>query len=107
MNCFARKPRRLSLLHFNVRDWRTFLINLLYVVCTLSILLFSQAAWSAEEPSRPAVIYTVELNGAGNLTRFLNENLDLIRRIKEPGLHPEEFRRLAGAATRQIRELLA
>jgi translocation and assembly module TamA len=56
---------------------------------------------------QPALSYTVELEGAGELRGFLNDNLDLIGKIKKPDLQPEEFRRLAGAANGQLRELLA
>ncbi|MGV3741099.1 MAG: autotransporter assembly complex protein TamA [Burkholderiaceae bacterium] len=74
----------------------------------LGALLSGPALADETESASPqTAAYTVELDGAGDLTGFLNENLDLIRKVKEIELHPEEFRRLAGAANRQIQELLA
>ncbi len=82
-------------------------------ICMLLGALLFGSAFAAESetestvPSPSPATYTVELDGAGDLTGFLNEHLDLIRKMKETDLHPEEFRRLTGAANRQIRELLA
>ena len=107
MNCLAALRQHPSDLPLNHPSCRTSRIALAYLACAFLCLLMSMPLRAAEETARPAAAYTVELDGAGNLTGFLNQNLDLIGKIKEPGLSADEFQRLAGAANRQIRELLA
>lgn len=51
--------------------------------------------------------YIVEINGAGNLTRLLDEHLEIRRRQTDPDLPVEQVQRLADVTPQQIRELLA
>ncbi|GGB96407.1 outer membrane protein assembly factor [Oxalicibacterium flavum] len=57
----------------------------------------------AEERVTP---YRVEIEGAGGLTPFLIDNLELAKRQSQ-SLHEDEVQRLAGVAPVQIRSLLA
>lgn len=54
-----------------------------------------------------APAYTVAIDGAGGLTSFLNDNLDISRRQSSAELSEDEVQRLVGIAPQQIRSLLA
>lgn len=54
-----------------------------------------------------APAYRVAIDGAGGLTSFLNDNLDISRRQSSTELSEEEVQRLVGIAPQQIRSLLA
>ncbi|GAA4034246.1 autotransporter assembly complex family protein [Actimicrobium antarcticum] len=51
--------------------------------------------------------YTLEITGAGPLTRLLNDFLDIRQHASDADIAPDELQRLAGAAPQQVRELLA
>lgn len=51
--------------------------------------------------------YRVDITGAGGLTSFLNDNLDISRKQSSTELSEDEVQRLAGIAPQQIRSLLA
>lgn len=52
-------------------------------------------------------VYSVAINGAGGLTSFLNDNLEISRRQSSSELSEDEVQRLVGIAPNQIRSLLA
>lgn len=54
-----------------------------------------------------APAYKVAIDGAGGLTSFLNDNLDISRRQSSTELSEDEVQRLVGIAPQQIRSLLA
>ncbi|MDO9420081.1 MAG: autotransporter assembly complex family protein [Herminiimonas sp.] len=54
-----------------------------------------------------APAYRVAIDGAGGLTSFLNDNLDISRRQSSTELSEDEVQRLVGIAPQQIRSLLA
>jgi translocation and assembly module TamA len=84
-----------------------YVFSICVVLVTLLFIPVSASELASAPASQSNVRFTVELDGAGELTGFLNENLDLIRKMKESELHPEEFQRLVDAAGRQIQDLLA
>ena len=66
------------------------------------VLLLASVAASAQTGG-----YTVEVNGAGELTGLLNDFLEVRRRAADPAIDADELTRLATAAPAQARELLA
>jgi translocation and assembly module TamA len=58
-------------------------------------------------PAFAADAVQVRIDGAGDLRRLLEEQLDIVRRRSEEGLSPDEIERLFAATPGQIRELLA
>lgn len=54
-----------------------------------------------------APAYRVAIDGAGGLTSFLNDNLDISHRQSSTELSEDEVQRLVGIAPQQIRSLLA
>jgi translocation and assembly module TamA len=58
-------------------------------------------------PAFAADAVQVRIDGAGDLRRLLEEQLDIARRRGEEGLSPDEIERLFAATPGQIRELLA
>ncbi len=55
----------------------------------------------------PLYAYTVELEGAGQFSKLLDEHLDIRRHQDDPNVGIDELQRLAGRTPQQIRELLA
>ncbi|HYD78599.1 MAG TPA: autotransporter assembly complex family protein [Paucimonas sp.] len=72
-----------------------------------AILCLSAAAQTSENGAAGIGGYAVDIKGAGAATALLNDHLDIKRHEKKTDLSREEFERLAAAAPRQIRELLA
>lgn len=66
------------------------------------VLLFASATASAQTAG-----YVVEITGAGSLTGLLNDFLDVRRSAADPAISADELQRLAAAAPRQARDLLA
>lgn len=66
------------------------------------VLLFASATASAQTAG-----YVVEITGAGTLTGLLNDFLDVRRSAADPAISADELQRLAAAAPRQARDLLA
>jgi len=54
-----------------------------------------------------ATAYTVEIEGAGNLTPFLREHLEIQHQHNNPEVGSEELQRLVGLTPQQIHDLLA
>jgi translocation and assembly module TamA len=52
-------------------------------------------------------LYRVAIDGAGGLTSFLNDNLDISRHLSSTELNEDEVQRLVGITPGQIRSLLA
>jgi translocation and assembly module TamA len=79
----------------NISSWQWLAVSI-FLLCAV-LPLHAQSA-----PS-----YIVQINGAGNLTRLLEEHLEIRRRQSDPDLPVEQVQRLADITPQQIRELLA
>ncbi|GGI54238.1 autotransporter assembly complex protein TamA [Oxalicibacterium solurbis] len=77
------------------------------LLCTQAILPIQARAQESAAPAAASVSYTVSIDGAGELTSLLKDNLEISRRQSAGGLAEDEIRRLAGSAPNQIRTLLA
>src|SRR5690606_30699912 len=76
------------------------------LLCTQAILPIQAQAQESAAPAA-SVSHTVSIDGAGELTSLLKDNLEISRRQSAGKLPEDEIRRLAGTAPNQIRALLA
>jgi translocation and assembly module TamA len=83
-------------------------IGMLILMAMCAMPLCAQTTQQSTQQPTPAFKgYKVEIDGAGSLSKLLDENLEIRRHESDANLNEQEFHRLADITPDQIRELLA
>ncbi len=74
---------------------------------TRCLILFAMLGMPSAVFSQQTAPSRVEISGAGEFLPLLNDNLQIVRLTRDPGVNAEELQRLLAITPQQIKELLA